>query len=534
MPNKSAIYLRKSRGDTGATIEETLSRHEAALKELAQKTGKKVVHIYREVVSGESISARPQMQQLLQDVEKGEYESVLVMEVERLARGNTIDQGIVAQTFQYTDTEIITPLKTYRPNDEGDEEFFEFGLFMSRREYKTITRRMNRGRIASLKEGKWIANKAPYGYERFKLSNEKGFSLRIVPEEAQIVSKIFGIYVDGYTDEAGICDKNYGVDKIAALLEQHGIINAHGGNNWSAATIRDMLHNPTYAGLIRWGYNPTKRELVDGKMQCTRGVHSDDCQIFQGIHEPIIDKKLYDEAQALTQSRKRKVPINKSKSIINPFAGIVFCSECGKPMRLKKFPNAKSVLLCTTRNCACVSGQVELIEQRVLDTLREWLNAYKLEWSGKAERKVSPFGADKIAAQISRLHTQLDNACELLEQGVYTTELFIARRNKIQKQIDAAQLKYEELTAAEERSAKSAEFRDSYIPKLEYLIETYESLTPEEKNKLLRELLSGVVYTRTQGGRYNPQGQDNFSLQIFPRMPITTTVKQQASVQITS
>ena len=82
------------------------------------------------------------------------------MEVERLARGDTIDQGIVAQTFKFSDTKIITPIKTYNPNNEFDEEYFEFGLFMSRREYKTINRRLQRGRMASVKDGKYVANKA--------------------------------------------------------------------------------------------------------------------------------------------------------------------------------------------------------------------------------------------------------------------------------------------------------------------------------------------------------------------------------------
>ncbi len=49
-----------------------------------------------------------------------------------------IDQGIVSQAFKYSGTRIITPTKTYDPNNEFDEEYFEFGLFMSRREYQTI------------------------------------------------------------------------------------------------------------------------------------------------------------------------------------------------------------------------------------------------------------------------------------------------------------------------------------------------------------------------------------------------------------
>ena len=101
------------------------------------------------------------MQQLLQDVEDGLWAGVLVMEVERLARGNTLDQGIVSNTFKYSSTKIITPVKTYDPNNEFDEEYFEFGLFMSRREYKTIRRRLHTGTLTSVREGKFVMSTPP-------------------------------------------------------------------------------------------------------------------------------------------------------------------------------------------------------------------------------------------------------------------------------------------------------------------------------------------------------------------------------------
>jgi len=87
---------------------ETLARHEKQLLDLAKRRNYNVTQIYREVVSGETIAARPVMQHLLQEVEQGLWEGVLVVEVERLARGDTIDQGIMAQAFKYSNTEIIT------------------------------------------------------------------------------------------------------------------------------------------------------------------------------------------------------------------------------------------------------------------------------------------------------------------------------------------------------------------------------------------------------------------------------------------
>ena len=123
-----AIYLRKSRADIEAEAHgegETLLRHEKALLDLAKRQKLNVTEIYREVVSGETISARPMMQKLLEEVEQGIWSGVLVMEVERLARGDTIDQGIVSQAFKYTGTKIITPMNVYDTSNEYDEEIIE-------------------------------------------------------------------------------------------------------------------------------------------------------------------------------------------------------------------------------------------------------------------------------------------------------------------------------------------------------------------------------------------------------------------------
>ena len=161
-------YLRKSRFDRDyldLSVEETLKRHQEILDRLARDRGFYIAKVYREVVSGESIAARPEVQKMLEEVSSGIYTGVLVVDVERLARGNSADQAYISQIFQFSGTRIITPSKTYDPTDEFDQEYFEFGLFMSRREYKTINRRLVRGRQSSASEGKYVGSVAPYAGE---------------------------------------------------------------------------------------------------------------------------------------------------------------------------------------------------------------------------------------------------------------------------------------------------------------------------------------------------------------------------------
>src|SRR5690606_3263376 len=141
-----AIYLRKSRADLDAEARgegETLEKHRKMLTELAEEKGYNIVKIYEEIASGESITHRPEMVKLLEKVKRGLYDAVLVMDIDRLGRGNMQDQGLILDTFKQSKTKIITPRKVYDLDDEFDEEYSEFEAFLARKEFKIIKRRLN-------------------------------------------------------------------------------------------------------------------------------------------------------------------------------------------------------------------------------------------------------------------------------------------------------------------------------------------------------------------------------------------------------
>ena len=103
-------YLRKSRFDRDyaeLSVEETLKRHQEILDKLAKDRGYHIAKTYYEVVSGESIAARPQIQAMLEEVNAGLYTGVLVVDLERLARGNGADQAYISQVFQFSGTQNL-------------------------------------------------------------------------------------------------------------------------------------------------------------------------------------------------------------------------------------------------------------------------------------------------------------------------------------------------------------------------------------------------------------------------------------------
>lgn len=198
------IYLRKSRKDMDyfkdESIEKTLQRHEKELQDfIISIFGKPIPehNIYREVASGDTIEDRPVIQEVLSIIEDDNKKGVICIEIERLARGNTMDQGIIAQTFQYTNTKIITPYKIYNLDNEDDLSYFEDGLFQARKYLKYTKRILSRGRLRSVKDGKYVGSVLPYGFNKIKLPNEKGYILVENEPEAKVIRLMADLFLDG-------------------------------------------------------------------------------------------------------------------------------------------------------------------------------------------------------------------------------------------------------------------------------------------------------------------------------------------------
>ncbi len=519
MNGEYCIYLRKSRADDNVgnqTTEDVLRRHENALLKLGRKMNLNITKIYREVVSGDTIASRPVVQEMLSAVENGCWDGVLVMEVECLARGDTIDQGIISQTFKYSDTKIITLVKTYNPNNEFDEEYFEFGLFMSRREYKIINRRLQRGRMASVNEGKYVGNKPPYGYDIVKLENAKGYTLAENNAEAQIVQLIFKLFTQGDNGSDRI-----GVSKICNKLQGMGI-KPRISKTWSVTTIRDILTNPVYVGKVRWNYRKTVNSIINGQKVKIR-PRSKDYTIIDGIHAPIISEEVFNQAQYYINCNKM-TPIGKEKHIVNPLAGLIICSECGHRMVRRPYQNkTPDGLICVTTGCKNVGSMLYLVEERILNTLREWLDGYllnvqlNLQNDKSLEKSIAKSKLSDIETELEKLDTQMSSIYDLLEQGVYSSEVFVERSKTIAEKRNALneQKQFVENTMP---INNIDEEQSDFYPRVEKILAMYDEVEDvEKKNAMLKEIIEKVVYTKRKRG--TSSNYDNFELIIYPKQP---------------
>jgi site-specific DNA recombinase len=520
------MYLRKSRADKEAESRgegETLARHEQLLTELSIKMGLEVGAIYKELVSGETISARPKMQQLLLEVMQGVWEGVLVMEVERLARGDTKDQGTVAEAFKFGNTKIITPMKTYDPSDEYDEEYFEFNLFMSRREYKTINRRIQRGRIAAFRDGWYIAGTAPYGYEKVKNKGDKGYTLQIVPEEAKTIKYIFKLYTEGEPQEDGSSAQfgSYQIrDRLNELKAQ-----SRSEKPWSASSIVDILNNPTYCGYQRWQWRKVQKQMVGGKIIESRPKDAN-CEKVRGRFEPIISEDTFNLAQKIKAGKP--LPINTNTTLQNPLSGLVYCAKCGNLMT-RQPSNTRlryAVLRCANSKCSNISSPLDLIEEQVIEGLKEWIPEYNLDWPDQAENEgeatlvVLDNSLSNIEEKLNQTMKQLNRTFDLLEQGVYNLETFQDRRGTLDSQKAELEEELERITKERNRITAMEQARKDFIPAIKRLIEAYWEIDDiMTRNSMLRNVIDRIEYLKTERNKKGAGNTANFTLSIFPLIP---------------
>ena len=506
MPTDYAIYLRKSRADLEAEAHgegDTLARHEHILMELAKSRALPIGAIYREVVSGERIANRPVMQQLLSEVEAGRWKGVLVTETSRLARGDTIDQGIVAQAFKFSGTLIVTPSKTYDTTQEMDEEWIEFGLFMSRQEYRMIRRRMTAGTKAAKREGRYVGSRAPYGYERYKLPG-RGWSIRPIEPEAGVVKQIYELFLSGK-----------GAGEIASYLNAM-LIPSPVQKEWVRQTVGLILRNPHYAGLIPNAVHPFKKIVRDGQLTVTR-PRNKQCELYEGIHEAIITREMWEETQRrLEKNHKPRVPSALQQH--NPLAGLLYCDKCGKKMqRHPQTDRNFEKYYCPTVGCPTVSAPLEQVEDLVLQGLKKFLYNLELQEQELPDMSTEQSALKNIESQLADQRKRLTKTFELLEDGIYTRETFLQRQSEINAELSRLETARDALRQKIKTISSEADARSSYAPKIRHVLDVYDrSAAPAERNVLLKQVIDHIDYHKTTKQRWS--SENDLSVTIHPKI----------------
>ena len=87
------------------------------------------------------------------------------------------------------------------------------------------------------------------------------------------------------------------------------------GKVWVVASIRDILINPVYIGMIRWNWRPQQKMMIDGQLHISR-PRATDYLLCKGLHPPIISKETFNIAQDLMRHNPAR-PIGEKNTVKN-------------------------------------------------------------------------------------------------------------------------------------------------------------------------------------------------------------------------
>lgn len=302
---KFFIYARKSTDDEERQVR-SINDQLSEMRELAVKENIHVVDVFIEKQTAK-MPGKPILAQMLARMEKGDASGILAWHPDRLAR-NSVDGGKI---IYLVDSGIIRDLKFptfwFDPTPQGK---FMLSIAFSQSKYyiDNLSENVKRGHRNKAKEGIW-PQMAPLGY-----TNVKG-GIVVNAEMASLMRKVFEAYATG----------NYTLRRLQETFNALGLATKT-GRSLAISNYQKMLKNPIYTGLMKY----------NGEM-------------YEGKHEPIITKKLFDTCQEV-MARKSKPKCPTLKPYI--YRGLFRCGECGCFVTTET-QKGHNYLHCTKRKVPC-------------------------------------------------------------------------------------------------------------------------------------------------------------------------------------
>ncbi len=495
-PDEVLDYFRKSRtDDPSLTVEEVLSKHETILDEWAERNLGAIVpeeNKYREVVSGETIADRPEFQKVLKLIESPKIKAVLVVEVQRLSRGDLEDAGRLIKLLRYTNTLIITPMKTFDLKDEYDRDMFERELKRGNEFLEYQKKIMGRGRLLSVTQGNYICSKPPFGYDKITImeGKRKCPTLAINEEQANYIRMIFNWYVN----------ENIGTQNISNRLNDMQV-KSPSGRLWGPDSIRKILENPVYIGKVTWNERKAVLVVDNGEFRKTRPKTAPgEFIICDGKHEAIISDELFQAAQ---EKRGRTHRTCDNKELRNPLASLLYC-ECGRAMAYRHSTRGdlkyrEPRLVCNGQKfCGNGSCSVSEMVDFVADLLKKKIAEFEIEANkgDDGSTKIQEKLVTSLEKKLSDISTRELNLWEaqLDTDNRMPPHVFQALTDKLVKE-------REETEVALAKARESISIPIDYQKKIVTFQKALDALLDDnvsvaEQNHLLKACIDKIIYHR--------------------------------------
>lgn len=410
---RAAIYCRLSSEDGADHESMSIGNQRALLTEYVEKQGWEVVDTYIDDGFSGTNFDRPGFQRMIADIEKGRINLVITKDLSRLGR-NYIMCG------QYT--EIYFPERHVRYialndgvdtlNQTSSMDITPFKHILNDMYAKDISTKIKSTLHTKARRGEYLGALDPYGYLRHPDDKHK---LIINEETAPIVRRIFEMSAAGM-----------GSRSICTVLNDEGILSPaeytrfrkHDPTKdgefvrkrfWCQTYLRSILKNEMYVGCMVQGrqYTPSYRSKK------REPVPKEDWIVVPDMHEPIVTRELFDEAQKKMQARKKVIkPLDEPRL----FSGLFYCEACGTAMRQHTTGNGKyTYFICGKHHaigklaCSSHSSNYDIFYQVIQEDIRRNAKLFS-EDSEQAAKKLMELKCADEQKQAAKMKRDLTSA----------------------------------------------------------------------------------------------------------------------------
>ena len=543
----TALYERLSRDDEQAGESNSILNQKKYLEEYARQKGmRNIRHFYDDGYSGINFN-RPGFAALLEEIEAGRVETLLVKDLSRLGR-NYLQVGYY--------TEILFPKKGVRfiavnnnvdSANPTDNDFTPFLNIMNEWYAKDTSNKIKAVFKSRMKEGLRCSGSIPYGYKR-----EPGDKQTLIVDEpaAEVVRKIFRLVCQGVTTTG-----------IAEILTKEKVLipSAYAAINqpkncrhkeiadpyrWNATTIGYILDRQEYLGHTVLG----KSICENFKTKQRRAATPDELMIFPDTHEAIIDQDTWDIARKI---RSKKKPRVANGTYSHRLSGLVYCADCGARMgyispetkHSGKRYDSDSAFQCgnyrsATNDCvshyvktsvleAAILRAIQAVSKYVLENEAEFIDQLKAVWNESRSRSAAN-GQQELDEAKTRM-AELDAKIQQLYDSAISGLLPERQAQRMIQQYDEEQLVLEKRVEELQGQIQQEEVEQIDTSRFIALVNRYRDCE-ELTDTMLYAFIDRVEVHQATGGRtvYRQQNIDihfNFIGSYYP--PVETVSEEE-------
>jgi len=476
---RCGLYIRVStdmQKEKGESLDVQLKRLKAYVD---SKEDWSIAEIYKDAgVSAKNIN-RPEFNKMIEDIDQDRIDVILCTKLDRLFR-NTRDFLNTSDNFEKKNIKFVCLEGNIDTSSPTGRVFSTIRAAFAQFERETTADRVRDVMRSRAEDGKWNGGISPYGY----YSENK--ELKINTEEATVIREIYALYLE--------------YRSIRHIVHHFNVggIKTRKGDLWSPTSIRRILTNPFYYGIMTYS---KRSHTYSGELRRNKKP------IFSnGKHPQIISKELFDDVQETIKQQRRSMPKANAKYLLT---GIVHCRVCGSKMhgmahrRLKKvhrYYRCSGYVQKGIAKCKGNAIRVDNLEGSIIGELKNFsLNPNRLEDALKDLTELNSDNSDAVRERLNsmknrliKIQTKKQKIFELYEEGNINKADFLSRKTLAEEEeilVDREMDALKEKVSGTDFSSYDLEYTLGLCKNIK---EVYDDLDLPDRKELIRSLLSEI------------------------------------------